>query len=143
MPKGTKVGRWLALCAMPMLLSGCGDQWGWYVVNPADTRGQQNLRFLADGFLATVQISVGATLVAVALGLAVAVCGLAKWRPLRALNRIWVELFRATPPLVVILWVFLRPARCAGRPLRDLLGGAAGHRGVRQRLPGRDFPWRH
>ncbi len=88
------------------MLGGCGEQWGWYAVNPADARGQRNLWFLVDGFWATVQMSLAATLLAVVLGLAVAVCGLAPSRVLRGFNRVWVEVLRSTPPLVVILWVF-------------------------------------
>ena len=94
----------LALTLLP--LGGCGDQWGWYVVNPADPRGQRNLWFMVDGMSATIRMSLGATLLAVVLGLAVALCGLAPVWPLRLLNRLWVEVLRATPPLVVILWVF-------------------------------------
>ncbi len=93
----------LATC---LLLGGCGADWGWYVVSPLDPRGQRNLWFLADGFRATIELSIGATLVACALGLAVAVCGLSPSRTLRTFNRLWVELLRSTPPLVVILWVF-------------------------------------
>lgn len=100
---------WLRVCCIAttaLPLAGCGDQWGWYVVNPADPRGQRNLAFLVDGFWATIQMSVAATLLATALGLAVAVCGLARARPPRWFNRVWVEILRSTPPLVVILWVF-------------------------------------
>ena len=104
----------LAACRLRLLFSvacvlqlgGCGDQWGWYVVSPADPRGQRNLAFMVDGFWATIRMSLGATALALVLGLAVALCGLAPWRAVRAFNRLWVELLRATPPLVVILWVF-------------------------------------
>ncbi len=89
-----------------VLLGGCGDQWGWYVVSPADPRGQRNLAFMVDGFWATIQMSLGATALAVVLGLVVALCGLAPIRGARVFSRLWVELLRATPPLVVILWVF-------------------------------------
>ncbi len=97
--------RWFGLVSV-LLLGGCGDQWGWYAVSPVDPRGQRNLVFLLDGFWATIRMSLGATVLAVVLGLAVAICGLAPIRPLRLFNRAWVELLRATPPLVVILWVF-------------------------------------
>lgn len=97
--------RLFPLALLP-LLAGCGDQWGWYVVNPTDPRGQRNLAFLIDGFTATIQMSIGATLLATVLGLLIALCGLAPALPLRLLNRAWVELLRATPPLAVILWVF-------------------------------------
>ncbi len=95
------------LCA-PLLLSlgGCGNQWAWYVVNPTDPRGLRNLIFMVDGFWATIRMSLAATLLAVVLGLVVAVCGLARALPLRWFNLVWVELLRATPPLVVILWMF-------------------------------------
>jgi polar amino acid transport system permease protein len=94
------------LVAAMVPLGGCGDQWGWYVVNPADPRGQRNLAFLADGFSATVRVSLAATLLAVVLGLLVAICGLVPMRLPRLFNRLWVELLRASPPLVIILWVF-------------------------------------
>ena len=100
---------WLLRCfaaSAALLLSGCGDQWGWYAVNPADPRGQRNLWFLVDGFGATIRMSLVATALAVALGLLVAVLGLLPGRAPQLLNRVWVEALRATPPLVVILWVF-------------------------------------
>jgi polar amino acid transport system permease protein len=76
------------------------------VVNPTDPRGQANLRFMVDGLWATVSLSVTAMAVSLALGLAVALAGFARWRALRWFNRVWVELFRAVPILVMILWVF-------------------------------------
>jgi polar amino acid transport system permease protein len=87
-------------------LAGCGDQFGWYVVDPTDPRGRRDLAFLIDGFAATIELSLGAMLLALVLGLAVALCGLARPRGLRWCNRVWVELLRSTPPLAVILWVF-------------------------------------
>jgi polar amino acid transport system permease protein len=53
-----------------------------------------------------VSLSVTAMVLSVTLGLAVALLGMAKARPLRWINRIHVELFRAIPILVLILWVF-------------------------------------
>jgi His/Glu/Gln/Arg/opine family amino acid ABC transporter permease subunit len=94
----------ICLCVLP--LAGCGSQWAWYVVNPTDPRGLRNLAFMVDGFWATIRMSFAATLLALLLGLAIALCGLARARPLRWFNLAWVELLRATPPLVVILWVF-------------------------------------
>jgi polar amino acid transport system permease protein len=94
------------LLGVLLLLGGCGGNWGWHVVNPADPRGQANLRFMVDGLWATVSLSVAAMAVSLALGLAVALAGFAQWRALRWFNRVWVELFRAVPILVMILWVF-------------------------------------
>ncbi|MBR0679296.1 amino acid ABC transporter permease [Roseomonas eburnea] len=100
---------WLRAGVLPallMALPGCGGHWGWHVVDPTDARGQANLLFLADGLWATVRLSLAAMALSLALGLAVALAGFSRLRALRAANRIWVELFRAVPILVMILWVF-------------------------------------
>lgn len=98
--------RLACLLAAALPLCGCGDQWGWYVVNPTDPRGQRNLEFLVEGFSATVRMSLAATLLAVVLGLLVAICGLVPLGLPRLFNRLWVELLRSSPPLVIILWVY-------------------------------------
>jgi len=95
----------LLLVALP-LLAGCGGNWGWHVVDPTDPRGQANLSFMLSGFWATVSLSLAAMALSVTLGLGVALLGLARARPLRWVNRAYVELFRAIPILVMILWVF-------------------------------------
>lgn len=96
----------LGVLLVPLLVAGCGGNWGWHVVNPADPRGQANLGFLLSGLSATIALSLAAMLLSVLLGLAVALLGMARWRPLRWAGRVWVELFRAVPILVMILWVF-------------------------------------
>lgn len=101
-----RVGWRGALLVLPLLLAGCGGNWGWHVVNPADPRGQANLTFMLSGFWATVSLSVATMVLSVTLGLAVALLGMAPQRPLRWFNRVYVELFRAIPILVMILWVF-------------------------------------
>ena len=95
----------LLLAALP-LLAGCGGNWGWHVVDPRDSRGQANLSFMLSGFWATVSLSLSTMLLSVLLGLAVAMMGMARYRVLRWTNRAYVELFRAIPILVMILWVF-------------------------------------
>ncbi|NGM19660.1 amino acid ABC transporter permease [Roseomonas stagni] len=95
----------LLLVALP-LLAGCGGNWGWHVVDPRDSRGQANLSFMLSGFWATVSLSLATMLLSVLLGLAVAMMGMARYRVLRWTNRAYVELFRAIPILVMILWVF-------------------------------------
>ena len=47
-----------------------------------------------------------AILISVVLGLLVALPGLARQRPPRMVNRVYVELVRAVPILVLILWVY-------------------------------------
>ena len=88
-----------------LFLGGCSGNWGWYVVNPSTPAGQRNLMFLLDGLYYTIALSVTAILISIILGLLVALPGLASQRPARVVNRVYVELVRAVPILVLILWV--------------------------------------
>jgi polar amino acid transport system permease protein len=103
---GLRIARIIPLLAALALLSGCGGNWGWHVVNPADARGQANLSFLLGGMWATISLALSAMAVSLTVGLGVALLGFARWRALRLINRAYVELFRAVPILVLILWVF-------------------------------------
>ena len=89
-----------------LFLGGCSGNWGWYVVNPSTPAGQRNLMFLLDGLYYTIALSVTAIAISVLLGLLVALPGLARQRPPRVINRVYVELVRAVPILVLILWVY-------------------------------------
>jgi len=97
--------RLLPLAAL-FFLGGCSGNWGWYVVNPSTAAGQRNLMFLIDGLYYTIALSVTAILISIFLGLVVALPGLARQRPPRMVNRVYVELVRAVPILVLILWVY-------------------------------------
>ncbi len=101
--------RWrLALpCAPCFALGGCaGAEWGWYVVSPATEQGRINLLFLLDGFGFTVALSATAIVLSVLIGLAIALPGISKKRSAKAVNRVYVELLRAIPILVLLLWVY-------------------------------------
>lgn len=89
-----------------LLLGGCSGNWGWYVVNPATPAGQRNLMFLIDGLYYTIALSVTAILISIIVGLLIALPGLARARGPRMINRVYVELVRAVPILVLILWVY-------------------------------------
>ena len=89
-----------------LMLGGCSSNWGWYVVNPATPTGWRNLLFLVDGLYFTIGLSVTAILISIVLGLLIALPGLAARRVPRAINRTYVELVRAVPILVLILWVY-------------------------------------
>jgi polar amino acid transport system permease protein len=103
------------LTVVALLLSGCtGDNWGWYVVNPMTETGWDNLSFLISGLYNTVAMSLTAILISVAVGLLVALPGLSDKRLLRTVNRIYVEIFRAIPILVMILWVYYGAPQLAG-----------------------------
>ncbi|MDP2574997.1 amino acid ABC transporter permease [Vibrio sp. vnigr-6D03] len=89
------------------LLSGCSDyQWGWYVLDPTTEQGLINLKFLIAGFEDTIYISLISMLLAMLLGLIVALPALSERKSLRAVNRIYVESIRSIPVLVLLLWVY-------------------------------------
>ena len=104
----------LTISGFMLALSGCSGNWGWYVVNPMTTNGLSNLRFLLDGLYYTVLISVCAILISVLLGLLVALPGLSSKRRFKGFNLIYVELVRAVPILVLILWVYYGLPQLAG-----------------------------
>jgi glutamine transport system permease protein len=89
-----------------VLLSGCSGNWGWYVVDPTTTGGWNNLRFMLTGAYYTILLSVTAICISVVVGLLVALPGLSRHRGWRAFNRGYVEIVRAVPILVLILWVY-------------------------------------
>lgn len=100
----------LAACAVLLAATGgCASgtyTWGWYVVSPFDPRGLKNLRFLLDGLLATVTISVCAIVIAVIAGAALAMLALARNVALRGAARAYIEGVRSIPLLVLLLWVY-------------------------------------
>jgi len=106
MARFMKSARWVMLLALLPILSGCSDRWGWYVVNPTTSSGWTNLTFLMSGLWYTILLSVTAIAISVVLGLLVALPGLSKNPFLRAINRVYVEVVRAPPILVLILWVY-------------------------------------
>jgi polar amino acid transport system permease protein len=90
-------------------LGGCAAMdytWGWYVVWPGTEQGRINLEFLLGGMWLTIVLSVIAMAVSIVLGLAVALPGLSERRAWRIFNRVYVEIFRSIPMLVMILWVY-------------------------------------
>lgn len=102
---GAWAGRLVGVAGL-LMLGGCSSNWGWYVVNPATPTGWRNLLFLVDGLYFTIGLSVTAILISIVLGLLIALPGLAARRVPRAINRTYVELVRAVPILVLILWVY-------------------------------------
>ncbi|WP_027256182.1 amino acid ABC transporter permease [Leisingera aquimarina] len=94
---------------LPLLaLAGCSSSstWGWYVINPMTASGWVNVKFLISGMGDTILISVIAAVISIALGLVVALPGLAKSRGWRMVNRVYVELVRSIPLLPMLFWVF-------------------------------------
>jgi polar amino acid transport system permease protein len=98
--------RILTLLSFTLLLSGCSGNWGWYVVDPTTPTGMTNLKFMASGAYNTILMSVTAISISVVVGLLVALPGLSTKRGWRMFNRTYVEIVRAVPILVLILWVY-------------------------------------
>jgi len=96
----------ILLALVTLILSGCTDKWGWYVVDPSTKSGLLNLKFLISGLYYTILLSLTAIIISVVVGLLVALPGLSANKYLRAFNRTYVELVRAVPILVLILWVY-------------------------------------
>lgn len=100
--------------ALMLLLTGCSGNWGWYVVNPGLPKGWTNLQFLFSGLYYTVLLSVCAIAISITIGLIVALPGLSKNRYWRWSNRVYVEIVRAVPILVLLLWVYYGLPTVAG-----------------------------
>ncbi len=89
------------------LLSGCGQyEWGWYVIDPSTSSGRANIIFLISGLLETILVAVVSMLFALVLGLVVVIPALSQRWYWQFVNRSYVELVRAIPVLVLLLWVY-------------------------------------
>ena len=108
-PRGRKWFLALGVVCLALSLSGCGQStytWGWHVVSPFDARGLKNLNFLANGLWSTLSISLISIVISVLIGIVVALMALSPRRAIRGANRVYVEVFRAIPLLVLLMWVY-------------------------------------
>tara|TARA_B100001123_G_C15238361_1_gene998089 strand:- start:70 stop:804 length:735 start_codon:yes stop_codon:yes gene_type:complete len=90
------------------LLNACTSNytWGWYVLNPNLEEGLSNILFLIDGLFVTIFISLISIFFSLCFGFLVSLPSLSKNKYLKLINRIYIELFRSIPLLVLILWVY-------------------------------------
>ena len=90
-----------------VLLSSCTDQeLGWFIISPNNIEGLTNLKFLLSGLTTTIYISIISIIISMILGLIVAIPSLAKNKFLTYINIGYVEIVRAVPLLVLILWIY-------------------------------------
>ena len=90
-----------------VLLTSCTDQeLGWFIISPNNIEGLTNLKFLLSGLTTTIYISVISIIISMILGLIVAIPSLAKNKFLTYVNIGYVEIVRAVPLLVLILWIY-------------------------------------
>ena len=88
-------------------LSSCTDQeFGWFIISPNNVEGLTNLKFLISGLTTTIYISIVSIVISMILGFVVAIPSLAKNKFLTYINIGYVEVVRAVPLLVLILWIY-------------------------------------
>jgi len=88
-------------------LAGCTSyEWGWFILSPSNATGLTNLRFLISGITTTIYISTISILIAMVVGLLVAIPAITKNKYLSYINIFYVEVVRSVPLLVLILWVY-------------------------------------
>ena len=93
---------------LPLFLTSCSSshEWAWYIISPNKINGLTNLKFLLSGMGITIYISIISILISMILGFVVAIPSLAKNKLLTYINIGYVEIVRAIPLLVLILWVY-------------------------------------
>ena len=84
------------------------------MISPTTDQGMINIRFLLGGLKFTILLSVTAIVVAIVLGLLIALPGISKNKFAKGINWTYVELIRAIPLLVMILWVYYGLPQVAG-----------------------------
>jgi len=88
-------------------LTSCSDnELGWFILSPNNVEGLTNLKFLVSGMGVTIYISVISIIISMILGFIVAIPSLAKNKFLTYINIGYVEIVRAIPLLVLILWIY-------------------------------------
>jgi len=90
-----------------MPLAGCNDyEWGWFILSPSNATGLTNLKFLISGITTTIYISTISIVIAMVVGLLIAIPAITKNKYLSYVNVFYVEVVRSVPLLVLILWVY-------------------------------------
>ena len=91
-----------------LLTTSCSSNynWGWYILDPTLEKGLTNIEFLISGLFITVSISLLSISLSLIIGFLIALLGLSKNKLLKYSNRIYIEVFRSIPLLVLLLWVY-------------------------------------
>ena len=88
-------------------LTSCTNQeLGWFILSPYEVDGLTNLKFLLSGLTTTIYISIVSIIISAVIGFIVAIPSLAKSKFLTYINIGYVEIVRAIPLLVLILWIY-------------------------------------
>ncbi len=91
-----------------LIFQGCSSNydWGWHILDPNNIEGLTNLKFLISGISITIYISIISIVLAMIIGLIVALPSLSNNKFLSYFNIAYVEIIRAIPLLVLILWIY-------------------------------------
>ncbi len=88
-------------------LTSCGkSELNWLILSPNNIEGLTNLKFLLSGITTTIYISVVSIIISMIIGLVVALPSLSENKFLSYFNIAYVEIIRAIPLLVLILWIY-------------------------------------
>ena len=100
--------KFLILLIPFFLLVSCSGNynWGWYILDPRLDSGSSNIKFLIDGLGITISISLLSIFISLIVGFIIALPGLSSNKLLKIINRSYIEIFRAIPLLVLLLWVY-------------------------------------
>ena len=93
---------------LSFILSGCSGNYtfAWFAINPLHSQGLSNIEFLIGGLFTTISVSLVSLILAAILGLIVTLPNLSSRKSLKYLNIAYVEIFRAIPVLVLLLWIY-------------------------------------
>ena len=109
----------------PLILTSCNSnhEWAWYILSPDRVNGLTNLKFLLSGMGLTIYISIISIFISMILGFVVAIPSLAKNKFLTYINIGYVEIVRAVPLLVLILWIYYGLPIVTGLSFSPFLSG--------------------
>ena len=97
----------LAFLLLVLPLPSCGkSELNWLILSPQNVEGLTNLKFLLSGLTTTMYISIISIVISILIGLLIAIPSLSKNKFLTYLNIGYVEIVRAIPLLVLILWIY-------------------------------------
>ena len=97
----------LAFLLLVLPLTSCGkSELNWLILSPKNVEGLTNLKFLLSGLTTTIYISIISIAISILIGLLIAIPSLSKNKFLTYLNIGYVEIVRAIPLLVLILWIY-------------------------------------
>ncbi len=97
----------LAFLLLILPLTSCGkSELNWLILSPQNVEGLTNLKFLLSGLTTTIYISIISIVISIFIGLLIAIPSLSKSKFLTYLNIGYVEIVRAIPLLVLILWIY-------------------------------------